>query len=275
MNARSVLSALKVPAGAAGLAVLTTSLAGATMAPVRRPAAPQATRTRTATVRSAATPAQTTAKSFGTATLVSVRVTWGNENTAPVPAIDKVRRRIMAACQNPGADTNQYALEGWRVTPGTTAHVNLAGAPGGAFGAIQGAFSAWSANGAPAIGVAGDGVVTRPTANHQDDIMFGSPGGALAVTFTWRWSNGPTESDIVLNRSKPWFQAPGEGDGCFEGVGAYDIQDIATHEVGHLYGLAHANGSPFNTMFPRAMTGETYKRSPAAGDILGIHAIYG
>ena len=53
----------------------------------------------------------------------------------------------------------------------------------------------------------------------------------------------------------------------------HDIQDIATHELGHVYGLGHV-GSLYNTMYPTASTGETFKRSPAPGDAAGIHALY-
>ncbi|MBV8980851.1 MAG: matrixin family metalloprotease, partial [Acidimicrobiia bacterium] len=55
---------------------------------------------------------------------------------------------------------------------------------------------------------------------------------------------------------------------------AYDFQSVATHEIGHLYGLDHVS-SLYNTMYYLISKGETYKRSPAAGDALGLRAIYG
>ena len=98
------------------------------------------------------------------------------------------------------------------------------------------------------ISVASDGAATRPTADHSDEIMFSSTAGRLlAVTYTWRWSTGEYESDILFGTNVPWFQASGEGDGCYEGVARYDFQNVATHEVGHVYGLGHVT-SPFNTM---------------------------
>jgi hypothetical protein len=104
--------------------------------------------------------------------------------------------------------------------------------------------------------------------------MFAAMGGRiLALTYTWHWSTGEYESDIAFGTNVPWFLAAGEGDGCYEGVARYDFQNVATHEVGHFYGLGHTT-SPFNTMFATAALGETYKRSLAPGDVAGIQAIY-
>jgi hypothetical protein len=95
----------------------------------------------------------------------------------------------------------------------------------------------------------------------------------LAVTFTWRWNTGEYESDTAFNTQARWFQAAGEGDGCYEGTNQFDLQNTATHEFGHVFGLSHVS-SAFNTMAPTATTGETYKRSLASGDAAGIRAIY-
>jgi hypothetical protein len=162
------------------------------------------------------------------------------------------------------------------VNGSTTAHFNPTGAPSGAASAFQAAYSTWKAAdpNAPTINVASDGTATSPSADHQYEIMFKNLGGrTLAITYTWHWSTGENESDTVFGTNVPWFLAPGEGDGCYEGVHAYDLQNTATHEFGHVYGLGHVS-SPFNTMAPTASTGETYKRSLAPGDAAGIRAIY-
>ena len=95
----------------------------------------------------------------------------------------------------------------------------------------------------------------------------------LAITYTWKWSNGEYENDTAFNKQLPWFQAPGEGDGCYEGVARYDLQNTATHEFGHVYGLDHV-GAAYNTMAATATMGETYKRSLASGDANGLRHIY-
>jgi hypothetical protein len=224
-----------------------------------------------------ATPARPAATG-DTATLVSVHVTTGVDATTSSASRDAVHQpaRGLAACSSPGAGTGAYSLTGSRDT-GTTFHFNPAGAPvSGAASAFQAAFSTWkaaSAN-APSVSVVSDGTVRRATADHINELMFKAlKGRTIAVTYTWHWGSGEYENDVVFNTSVPWFIAPGEGTGCYA-VNAYDLQDAATHEFGHVNGLGHVQ-SAFNTMYPTVTTGETYKRSLAPGDAAGIRAVYG
>lgn len=54
---------------------------------------------------------------------------------------------------------------------------------------------------------------------------------------------------------------------------AVDIQDVATHEIGHVIGLSH---SPIGgaTMYPRTTNGRTQNRVLASDDIIGASVIY-
>jgi hypothetical protein len=143
----------------------------------------------------------------------------------------------------------------------------------GVLSALNASFSAWT--GTPRITVQGNGTVTRYTANHIYNLLWGHTGGSsIAVTYTWRWSDGSIESDTVFNTGLPWALISATADGCNEGVAAYDVANIATHEFGHTYGLGHANSDRFETMYPYGYTGETLKRSPADGDRAGINAVY-
>jgi Matrixin len=213
-----------------------------------------------------------------TATLVGVKVlTMGD---APSSAFrDATRtstgRRLAAQCTNPGPGTRAYNLRGIRVSGPTTAHLNPAGAPAGAASAFQAAFNTWRAAdaNAPSITVVSDSSVSSPQADGRYELMFAPLAGrTLAVTYTWT-RRGVAESDVVFNNKVSFFMAPGEGDGCYEGVAKYDLQNIATHEFGHVYGLDHVSAT-YNTMAPTATLGETYKRSLASGDAAGIRAIY-
>ena len=183
-----------------------------------------------------------------------------------------------ANCSNDGQTHGQYALTGWAVAGTTTAHLTTSTIPSGlatsgVLSALQSSFNAWT--GAPTINVTGNGTVTKYTANHSYDLLWGRTGGSsIAVTYTWRWSNGSIESDTVFNSRLPWALIAATGDGCNEAVAKYDVANIATHEFGHTYGLGHANSDRFETMYPYGYTGETLKRSPADGDRAGINAVY-
>ena len=117
--------------------------------------------------------------------------------------------------------------------------------------------------------------MTRPTANHSYDLMWGRTGGnTIAVTYTWQWNNGEIESDVLFNSRLPWFTASSEGDGCVETQAKYDVRNIATHEFGHVYGLGHPGNDRFETMYAYGFTGETLKWSPENGDNAGMNVIY-
>jgi hypothetical protein len=140
-----------------------------------------------------------------------------------------------ANCSNDGAGTNQFELTGWAVASGgQTAYLNTSTIPSGLGSAsavasvMQASFNAWT--GAPRITVTTGGTVTRYTANHRYELLFGRTGGSsIAVTYTWMWSDGTVESDTVFNSRLPWFIAASEGDGCYEANAAYDLRNIATH----------------------------------------------
>jgi len=94
--------------------------------------------------------------------------------------------------------------------------------------------------------------------------------GIIAVTYLWY--NPATkeivEFDIVFNTYYGW-SAAGE-------AGKMDLQNIATHELGH-NGLADLR-PPRDaelTMYYASSLGETKKRTLGAGDILGIQTLYG
>lgn len=63
-------------------------------------------------------------------------------------------------------------------------------------------------------------------------------------------------------------------DDASDGTGGYDIQGIATHELGHALGLGHSNVSG-STMWPSSLGNGVANRSIEADDIAGIRALYG
>jgi len=116
-------------------------------------------------------------------------------------------------------------------------------------------------------------------ANRPDlDRVLGSTSFTVDVV-----SGEIVDADIFLNSSFAWSVASG-GDS-----GAYDVESIALHEIGHLHGLGHSalgetqlmGGNRLvlaaeAVMFPVAFSaGSVNARTPRADDIAGISDLYG
>lgn len=78
------------------------------------------------------------------------------------------------------------------------------------------------------------------------------------------------DSDILLNGVNHSFSTTGES-------GKHDIQNILTHEIGHLLGFGHET-SPIDadaTMYAVASTGETNKRVLHSSELAALGTAYG
>lgn len=186
-----------------------------------------------------------------------------------------------ANCSNDGSTSaSDYRFTGW-VTAGGDAYLNAATIPSGLgtsseiVNALQAAFGVWNTSGAPRFTVATGSTVTKQKANHQTDLLFAqTSGGSIAVTYTWQWNTGEMESDTLFNAGLPWKLLGATGDGCLEDQPFYDLQNIAAHEFGHIYGFDHPSGARFETMYMYGYTGETLKRTLGKGDAAGLAALY-
>lgn len=99
--------------------------------------------------------------------------------------------------------------------------------------------------------------------------FFDSPsGGLVAITpVDFVPSTGEIlDADIIFNGKNYAFSTDLTG-------GTFDIQNVATHEVGHFVGLDHS-AVVGATMNPFAHTGDTRLRSLEQDDIAGASAIY-
>jgi hypothetical protein len=150
----------------------------------------------------------------------------------------------------------------------------LDGAPVGADVEIVAAFEAWDAETSVEI--------------------FGGPVAGSANTVSWapiateeviaqctiiynRRSKEIIEFDIVFNSNMPWdIDADGEGTG-YTLTDAFDIHNIAIHEIGHTLHLGDLYDSNYSemTMYGYATLGEVKKISLESGDIAGLHKLYG
>jgi hypothetical protein len=140
--------------------------------------------------------------------------------------------------------------------------------------AIQAAFSTWDDNtGANLFWYNGSTETNTATLDNTNTVFWGPiPNrNVIAVTTIWytRQTKQIVDADIEMNSNLPWSNSGASG--------AFDIQDIATHEAGHVCGLGDLYNAPASelTMYGYSSTGETKKDSLGAGDVLGIHVLYG
>ena len=115
------------------------------------------------------------------------------------------------------------------------------------------------------------------------DLEFSPPSGALAVTIsTYDTGSGTIlDSDIYFNDDNfDWGNIDTDEEAKSGKV--IDIQNIATHEIGHLFGLDHSSESPgesnkdfsLATMFFSSAAGETFRRELKLDDMSAIQHLY-
>ncbi len=96
--------------------------------------------------------------------------------------------------------------------------------------------------------------------------------GSIATNYFWWYTSQPDriiESDVVFNDLNYQWSTDG-------GAGTMDVQNIATHELGHSLVLLDLYGSAdtHKTMYGFASNGETKKRSLEAEDRAAIAYVY-
>lgn len=96
---------------------------------------------------------------------------------------------------------------------------------------------------------------------------FPGGSGTVALTPIWFYNNGTiSDADILFNGKNFTFTTQGTG-------GAFDIQDVATHELGHFLGLDHS-GVAGASMYPYVDPTVILHRSLSADDVAGMRAMY-
>ncbi len=112
----------------------------------------------------------------------------------------------------------------------------------------------------------------------RNELVFGNypEHGVIAVTVIWGYFSGPpsgrkiVEFDILFDTDYVW------GDVDLDSS-VMDIQNIATHEIGHGLGLAdlYETACSTETMYGYSQEGEIKKRDLNDGDKTGIQELYG
>jgi Matrixin len=112
------------------------------------------------------------------------------------------------------------------------------------------------------------------TADGKNEVVFGNLGDSRIIAQCTYWyylgSKHLADFDIVFNTQFGWGDASTD-------ASKMDLQNIATHEIGHGFGLGDIYQSKLSalTMYGYAGEGQTNKRTLEPGDIAGIQALYG
>lgn len=111
----------------------------------------------------------------------------------------------------------------------------------------------------------------------ENELLFGDyeQDGVIAVAIIWGYFRGRSgngiivEFDILFDTDFVWGDATVDPE-------VMDLQNIATHELGHGIGLGDLYKTVCieETMYGYSNYGETEKRDLNAGDIIGIQSLY-
>lgn len=170
------------------------------------------------------------------------------------------------------------AVEPWVMNPANIDALDAAFA----FSNMAGNVAKWeSAAGADVLGAGSstsDLLAADTTApDGVNEVYFGAIAdpGVIGVTIVWGIFGGPPRNRELVE----WDQVYDDVDFDWASDGsasAMDFENIATHELGHTFGLAdlYTGECAEETMYGYAAEGETNKRDLATGDIAGISSLY-
>jgi hypothetical protein len=161
-------------------------------------------------------------------------------------------------------------------------HTGSADIPDGShFTALRNAISAWNHAGGTSAQIIED---TSPAQEARTDWSssdihlvyfdevnssgyFPNGSGTVALTPLWFLSDGTiTDADVLFNGNVFQFTTSGQ-------LGRFDVQDVATHELGHFLGLDHS-GWAGASLYPYVDPGMLLHRSLSLDDVHGVRDMY-
>lgn len=182
----------------------------------------------------------------------------------------------------PGQDTSAggYKLTGWEITSPIEYSSNLSNTVVGFDTALGNAFKEWNTQAGTEL-FKEDIIPSIFTGSDQMDSMNllafkNLSDGVIAVASTWYnpHTDEVLESDISFNTDYHWVNV---SDSNPDAEVQMDIQNIATHELGHVCGLSDLYVKKYYAMTMCGWVfgnGEIIKRTLADGDIAGLRAVY-
>ena len=166
----------------------------------------------------------------------------------------------------------------WQTLP-VSYRIHAGGLPGlgngSEFIAVQRAFDTWQNLPSSSIAFHYEGTTPIQSGGNDgvnvisfQDTSFSFGTGTIAVTLSSSSQGFFRDADILFNPSNPniTFATDGRPDG-------FDIQAIATHEIGHFLGLDHT-AIVSATMNPTGARGTVFPRALKSDDILGASTLY-
>ncbi len=191
----------------------------------------------------------------------------------------------LGACTATASDSSDFGLTGWHLPSGgitwklqeSTAPPNIG--PAAALAVLQTSFAAWSgADSGEQFAYGGATGVKRAKRDGTSAVLWGKLGkGTIAATYVWfsTVTHEAVEIDMVFNKKHPWAVFSDGGGECQSDPDAYDLQNIATHEIGHWVGLddLYDDADADLTMYGFGAGGELKKRTLASGDVAGALAV--
>ena len=174
------------------------------------------------------------------------------------------------------AGVNAYTTYARWASPTATMYVNPANADvsaASAANALQTALDVWNTQGDSSFRFYYGGTVSDTSTGYdgRNVTIFrnDSSGSAIATTYSW-WngSNQLLDSDVIFWDGGFTFFTGSSG--C--GSGAY-IEDVATHEYGHVLGLNHSDSADA-TMYYSYSACTQSGRTLSSDDIAGVRSLY-
>jgi hypothetical protein len=193
---------------------------------------------------------------------------WSEAPDSPAPT----NHRTKKTKKDPCAESRSYKFYGgairWMDLPVTYRFENIPNEDWKV--AVRRAFATWNAA-SPAPIFQEDGSAT----NVIKWTPLDGPGRALAQTSISYSGRHMMRFEIRFDASESWAVLENETCPTVPGS-AFDVENVAVHEIGHALGLSHATRRQdlALTMYPSATIGETLKRSLGAGDRAGVQALY-